>query len=155
MESLCFSGRVQKTFRLMARDPSLKRKGDEGQGATCAEPCSVAEWGMCWKQKASQDHSRVNEGRMEERLPRWSRLISRGAGGEEARREGAGGGQSGCCHVVWVGQWSLHFGNGIGELGAGLRHGLKVELAASLTDFAYGKGTGKNQGKPGIGVAHI
>ena len=92
---------------------------------------------------------------MEERLARWSRLIPSGTGGEEARREGAGGGQSGCCHVVWEGQWSSHFGNGIGELGAGLRHGLKVELAASLTDFAYGKGTGKNQGKPGIGVAHI
>ena len=51
---------------------------------------------MCWKQKASQDPSRVNEGRMEERLARRSRLIPRGAGGEEARREGAGGGQSGC-----------------------------------------------------------
>lgn len=139
----------------MAQDPSLKRKGDEGQGTTCAGPCSVAEWGMCWKQKASQDHSRVNEGRMEKRLARWSRLIPHGARGEEARREGGGEGQSGSSHVVWAGQWSLHFGNGIGELGAGLRHGLKVELAASLMGFAYGKGTGKNQGKPGIGVAHI
>lgn len=57
--------------------------------------------------------------------------------------------------MAWAGQRSLYFGNGIGELGAGLRHDLKVEMAASLMDFACGKGTGKNQGKSGIGVAHI
>ena len=102
LESLCFTRGVQETFRLMVRDPPLKRKGDEGQRTTHAEPCSVTEWGVCWKQKASQDHSRVNEGRMEERLARWSRLIPRGAGGEEARREGAGEASQGA--DTWPGQ---------------------------------------------------
>lgn len=48
-------------------------------------------------------------------------------GEKEARREG-GGREASQGAVTWSGrgQWSLHFGNGIGELGAGLRHGLKV-----------------------------